>query len=138
VTARAARMLAALADGPKTRADLFRHAGAFYLTNNAAAELRDAGYAVDHELVDGEHVYTLLVGGGGDVQPGTQTARTDGDTRESGYGTPASPDQPSDEEPDGRLPEATRSASSPPPVDARPTAGLASSPSEQLTLEIAA
>ena len=46
MTARARRMLDALEDGCQTRHELWAHAGRFYLTNNAAADLRRAGIGV--------------------------------------------------------------------------------------------
>ena len=55
---RAELMLAALVTGPKTRHELWSHAGAFYLTNNAAAELRRAGHIVQYVREDDS--YRLL------------------------------------------------------------------------------
>ncbi len=53
---RAAAMLAVLSDGRKhTRADIFKASGQFFLTNNAAAELRAQGYDVRKEQ-QGRHV----------------------------------------------------------------------------------
>lgn len=46
MTRRAALMLAALEDGCSTRSELWAHAGRFYLTNNAASDLRKAGVDV--------------------------------------------------------------------------------------------
>lgn len=63
MTARAARMLAALEDGCQTRNEIFSHQGRFSLLNNCAAELRAAGVSVACEVVDGEYRYTLLDGG---------------------------------------------------------------------------
>jgi hypothetical protein len=56
---RAATMLAVLADGKEhTRADIFKASGKFFLTNNAAAELRSKGYDVrSREIKRGEHGY---------------------------------------------------------------------------------
>lgn len=65
-TNRAARMYQVLQDGrAHSRAELFEHGG-FYLTNNAAAELRAQGHAVEHtvETVNGQRVdvYQILLG----------------------------------------------------------------------------
>lgn len=63
---RAARMYEVLRDGkPHSRREL-HEAGGYYMTNNAAAELRAQGHAVEHtvETVNGERVdvYQLLPG----------------------------------------------------------------------------
>lgn len=57
---RAQALLDVLEDGRRyKRDDIFRIAGRFFLTNNAMAELRAAGYDVRHEQ-DGElHIYWL-------------------------------------------------------------------------------
>lgn len=60
MTARARRMLDALEDGCRTRDQLYAHAGRFFLTNNAAAELRAAGIPVTYLRVGGQDTYTLL------------------------------------------------------------------------------
>lgn len=62
---RAALMYAALEDGkPKSRRELFAHADGFYMTNNAASELRDAlrseGKGVAQWYADGEYHYQLV------------------------------------------------------------------------------
>lgn len=57
---RADKMLAVLQDGRKhTRHDIFRAAGEFFLTNNAASELRGRGVDVRHGKQDGADVYWL-------------------------------------------------------------------------------
>jgi len=44
-----------------TRRQLFTDAAQFYLTNNAASEVRAKyGVTVEHKLIDGEHCYRLL------------------------------------------------------------------------------
>jgi hypothetical protein len=66
---RADRLHAALADGkPHTRGDIFRAAGSFFLTNNAASELRSRGIEVVQWRPDGEYVYQL-VGALGEAPP---------------------------------------------------------------------
>ena len=60
---RADLMYSALVERPGefvSRRSLFRHADTFYLTNNAASEVR-AKYGVDveHDVVEGEHSYRL-------------------------------------------------------------------------------
>jgi hypothetical protein len=58
---RADKMYAALKHGgPMTRRDLFEHAGCFYLSNNAASELRARGVEVVQWRADGQYVYQLL------------------------------------------------------------------------------
>lgn len=59
MTARARRMLDALEDGCSTREQCYAHAGSFFLTNNAAAELRAAGIGVTYLRVDGHDTYLL-------------------------------------------------------------------------------
>lgn len=51
MTSRARTMLASLEDsgGEETRHDLWNHAGRFYHTNNAAAELRASGVEVEYD-----------------------------------------------------------------------------------------
>lgn len=57
---RADKMHAALKDGrPKTRRELFAHADAFYLTNNAASELRARGFTVSQWRDGEDFVYQL-------------------------------------------------------------------------------
>lgn len=67
MTARARRLLAALEDGCESRDEIFAHQGRFSLLNNAAAELRAAGVAVECVLVDG--VYRYLLDGRCDYEP---------------------------------------------------------------------
>ncbi len=55
---RAQMMFEALADGPKTRHEIWSHAGCFFLTNNAAAELRRDGHTVEYVREDDS--YRLL------------------------------------------------------------------------------
>jgi hypothetical protein len=53
-------MLAALEEGNwLSRQDLFRHAGTFYLTNNAASELRALGYNVEQRRREGKYEYRV-------------------------------------------------------------------------------
>lgn len=60
MTSRARTLLDALEahDGTATRTQLWQHAGRFYLTNNAAAELRAAGIHVTYDRDN--DTYTLL------------------------------------------------------------------------------
>ena len=74
MTRRAARMLAALEAGCRTRNEIFDHQDRFSLLNNGAAELRAAGIEVVCELVAGDYVYRLLdqgheANGAGDPPP---------------------------------------------------------------------
>lgn len=74
MTARAARMLAALEDGCQTREQIFAHQGRFSLLNNGAAELRAAGIDVVCEIVDGDYVYRLSDGCLPNASPGEPRA----------------------------------------------------------------
>jgi hypothetical protein len=57
---RAAAMLGVLRDGRKhSRVEIFKAAGRFFLTNNAASELRAKGYDVRHGRDGGLDVYWL-------------------------------------------------------------------------------
>ena len=57
---RADLMLAALQDGePKSRRELFERAGCFYLTNNAASELRARGYVIEQRRDGDVYLYQL-------------------------------------------------------------------------------
>ena len=78
---RASLMLAALEDGEwLTRADLFNHARGFYLTNNAASELRALGHNVEQRRYLGNYEYRLCAG-----EPSvTLPTSTDGLPREVG------------------------------------------------------
>lgn len=49
MTSRARKMLAAYRDGARTRHELWRAAGDFFLTNNAASELRREGFTVNFD-----------------------------------------------------------------------------------------
>lgn len=60
MTARARRLLDALADGPRTRAQIFASAG-YLMSNNGAAELRAEGYTVVCSRAGREYVYELAL-----------------------------------------------------------------------------
>lgn len=61
---RAALMLEALRDGDwHSRHDIFYRAGRFFLTNNAAAELRARGFEVEHRRHQGNDEYRLNTAG---------------------------------------------------------------------------
>jgi biotin operon repressor len=61
---RAELLLSVLKDGkPHSRRDIAERVG-WFLTNNAASELRKRGFVIEHKLVKGHHVYTLLSEGG--------------------------------------------------------------------------
>ena len=63
---RADRMLECLSIPTKewwTRSELFARRGTFYLTNNAASELRDRGYEVEKRYHQGNWEYRLLSDG---------------------------------------------------------------------------
>jgi hypothetical protein len=58
---RAAQMLRVLRDGKRhSREEILQLAGGFFLTNNAASELRRMGYDVQHAYEKGLHVYWLV------------------------------------------------------------------------------
>lgn len=58
---RASLMLAALEGNHwRSRLDIFEHAGRFFLTNNAASELRALGYDVEERRFQGNYEYRLL------------------------------------------------------------------------------
>lgn len=81
---RAAKMLEVLRDGrPHSRRELFECCG-FFLTNNAAAELREQGYDVRQERrrVNGDNVYFYSLASLSDGA-GTDGAPTDSPGRES-------------------------------------------------------
>jgi hypothetical protein len=57
---RADLMLEVLSDGlPHSRQDIFAKAGCFFLTNNAASELRARGHVVEQSRKGGEFIYSL-------------------------------------------------------------------------------
>lgn len=61
VVSRADRMLSVLRDGrPHSRQEIFDAAGGFFLTNNAASELRRKGHTVTQRRERGIVVYQLL------------------------------------------------------------------------------
>lgn len=93
MTARARRMLNALEDGngAATRHELWQHAGRFYLTNNAAAELRRAGIDVDYDR--DSDTYRLL-----DQRHGLTTSPPEGQAHASG-----TPPVPLIEQTDGQI-----------------------------------
>lgn len=63
---RADLLLSVLQDGREhSRADIVSKVG-FFLTNNAASELRARGIGVEHRVTDGLHTYRLLGGAAGD------------------------------------------------------------------------
>lgn len=58
---RAERMLEVLRDGrPHSRQEIFEAAGGFFLTNNAASELRKQGYEISQRRERGVYVYQLV------------------------------------------------------------------------------
>lgn len=58
---RADRMLHALRDGRvRSRQEIFEAAGGFFLTNNAASELRKRGYEIEQRRERGVYVYQLV------------------------------------------------------------------------------
>lgn len=62
VVSRADRMLEVLQDGrPHSREEIFERVG-FMLTNNAASELREQGYEVEHRVERRIHTYQLVDG----------------------------------------------------------------------------
>jgi hypothetical protein len=65
-------MLRVLADGrPHSRQEILRAADTFFLTNNAASELRAQGYEIERTYKNGEPVYRLVQG----LADGEQAAR---------------------------------------------------------------
>lgn len=94
MTARAARLLAALEAGCETREQIFQHQGRFSLLNNGAAELRAAGIDVECVLEDGDYHYRLIQDRGLTrlpcVAPTEATVR--GDTPHGDTLPPANPD----------------------------------------------
>lgn len=61
MTARARRLLAALEDGPRTRAEIFDLTG-YMLSNNSASELRREGFTVVCSRRGREYVYEIVDG----------------------------------------------------------------------------
>lgn len=60
---RADRMLSVLRDGrARSRQEIFEEAGGFFLTNNAASELRKRGYNISQRRERGVYVYQLVGG----------------------------------------------------------------------------
>lgn len=80
VVARADRMLEVLRDGrPHSREEIFERVG-FMLTNNAASELRDKGYDVEHRVERRIHIYQLVGGldeAAAALSPGEPSAASD-------------------------------------------------------------
>ena len=63
VLSRADRMLNVLRDGRvHSRHEIFESAGGFFLTNNAASELRKRGYEISQRRERGVYVYQLVGG----------------------------------------------------------------------------
>jgi len=86
------RIIARLADGPATAAELY--ATTYSVVHSRIAELRKRGHVIECEHVKGEtgassYIYRL-VGEAGTTQPG-QTARADGDA--TAWEAPRLPDQ---------------------------------------------
>jgi hypothetical protein len=76
---RADQMLGALeaADGAwLARHDIFDHCGVFFLTNNAATELRDRGFNVEHRVFQCNHEYRLERGVGDPAVTGYASSPT--------------------------------------------------------------
>ena len=117
------RILARLQDGPATAAELY--ATTYSVVHSRIAELRRRGHTIECERIEGEtgarsYLYRLL----GEEGTGIESGVPDG---------PLLPEQPSDGGPDGlssTLPLR--------PVGSSPPQWRESSPSEQLTLEVAA
>jgi hypothetical protein len=64
---RADRMLHVLRDGrARSRQEIFESAGGFFLTNNAASELRKRGYQISQRRERGVYVYQLVGASGED------------------------------------------------------------------------
>ena len=69
---RADLLLSCLRDGtPWTRYDIYEHVGEFFLTNNAAAELRERGFDVQHMRQGRLDVYQLVNGSLGEREQGS-------------------------------------------------------------------
>ena len=73
VVSRADRMLSVLRDGrPHSRQEIFEATGSFFLTNNAASELRAKGLTVEQRRDRGVVIYQLVgVEHAGDVAEGS-------------------------------------------------------------------